>query len=321
MLKSKVPYEMSSIVLENGWSGWVLRNDGAPTGSGREAGSLPGPGDWETVLNRWLSDEAGQSEHVLLKHSPTGQVRRARLGWPGGFIEAVFKQSQVIGVRRRWVAALTGSRERRNFHFGLALRQAGVPTAQPLALLERRGPTRQAWLVTEFVPAVVDLDRIVLVELLQLDGRTARAVKLRITRAIADLLVHLDRSGFRHRDLKASNILLANWKRDDLPARALLIDLDGLRRRRLWNRRARWQPLTRLAASLLGYSAITRTDYLRFARTYLSSCDGPIRGPSSNDSLRRQAKVVFRRLQAAATDYARRSQGRKAGKLDGYTGE
>ena len=72
----------------------------------------------------------------------------------------------------------------------------------------------------------------------------------------------------------------------------------------------RWQPLTRLAASLRDYPALGRTDFARFLRQYLSRV-----GISTT-----QWKAHYRRLAREATEYVQRSQHRKSHKLDGFTG-
>ena len=86
-----------------------------------------------------------------------------------------------------------------------------------------------------------------------------------------------------------------------------LIDLDGLRRRTMFDVGRRWQPLVRLAASLLSYPTVTRTDYLRFLIAYLS-----------HSKHRSGAwRVYFGKLGQKASAYLQRAQRRKTGKLDG----
>ncbi len=208
-------------------------------------------------------------------------------------------------------AALRTTRERANYDRGLMLLRAGIATALPLALLESPGLVREAWLVTAYVSDVVDLDQLALTLLPRLGADRVRAVKAAVVAAVVELFERMERHGLRHRDLKASNILLTNWDGPAEDMRVWIMDLEGLRPRRLWDSNRRWQPLIRLGASLLGYASVTRGDYARFVGAYLSRIGFP------QDSWRHR----YRTLSKRATDYARRSRRRKSHKLDGYTGD
>src|SRR5262249_26620518 len=79
---------------------------------------------------------------------------------------------------------------------------------------------------------------------------------------VARLIVALHLRQLSHRDLKAGNILVgcqAMW----------LIDLVGVREYRRLSRARRVQNLARLHASFYQHPSLTRTDKLRFLRTYL----------------------------------------------------
>ncbi len=71
------------------------------------------------------------------------------------------------------------------------------------------------------------------------------------------------------------------------------------------------QSVVRLAASLLTYTTVTRSDYCRFLRAYLVRTGWP---PDA-------WKEHYRRLSQQANDYVRRARRRKANKLDGYAGD
>jgi tRNA A-37 threonylcarbamoyl transferase component Bud32 len=206
----------------------------------------------------------------------------------------------IVRVRR--------TRERRNFDRALALFQAGVNTALPLALLEQRGPQRGAWLITQFLPDAVDLDQVVLLLLPQLPLDRARAVRNKLITSLVEMLHRLETHNLHHRDLKASNFLVTNWDAASGEPRIWIVDLDGLSLHRPLIARKRWQPLMRLAASLLGYHTISRTDYTRFLKVYLTRMDAP----------HAEWKTRFRELQRRAAAYVRRAQRRKRHKLDGY---
>jgi hypothetical protein len=169
----------------------------------------------------------------------------------------------------------------------------------------------EAWLVTEAIPEAVDLDQLALIHLPGLTPQAAGAVKGRLIPVLIELLHRLETHRLHHRDLKGSNLLITGWDSPEDKPRIWIVDLDGLGARMPLSRRARWQPLVRLTASLLGYASITRTDYARFLKAYLE------RAGISVD----RWKQGFRMIQARAEDYARRAKGRKRHKLDGYTGE
>ncbi len=71
------------------------------------------------------------------------------------------------------------------------------------------------------------------------------------------------------------------------------------------------QSVVRLAASLLTYTTVTRSDYCRFLRAYLARTGWP---PDA-------WKEHYHRLSQQANHYVRRARRRKANKLDGYTGD
>ncbi|MCK4657932.1 MAG: hypothetical protein KAV82_00280 [Phycisphaerae bacterium] len=301
-----VPVHVKSLSLADGWAALVVTG----VGGAAAAIELPAVDDWRVLLERLSDDPTALPGHAVLKWSEKGVVLRARLEWAGKSVAVVCKRSRVRGFRRRMFAAWRPCKERVNFERGLALLRAGIATAFPLAVLQRRGSCAEAWLITEFVEDVVDLDQVALVLLPQLEPSRQRAVKNAIIEALAGLCDLMHRHGFSHRDLKASNILLTNWDSRKATVRPCLVDLEGLRLRGAMSARRRRQPLIRLAASLLGYTTVTRTDFCRFLQAYLTR---------SGIGTERW-KQHFHELAKQASNYTRRAQRRKTDKLDGYTG-
>jgi hypothetical protein len=164
--------------------------------------------------------------------------------------------------------------------------------------------------VTEYLGDVVDLDLIALTLLPQLDRERSYAAKSALIDAVVELFVRLAELDLHHRDLKASNILIADWDRPGSRPRPMLVDLDGLHPRRWWRPSERRQPLVRLAASLLDHTAVTLSDKARFLRRYLAR----------TGDVRSNSKKRFGDLSREAVGYARRAQLRKGGKLDGHVG-
>ena len=120
----------------------------------------------------------------------------------------------------------------------------------------------------------------------------------------------VDPSGWHHRDLKASNILLLHHDETNEPTQAWIVDLDGLSRVAAADVKRERQRLVRLGASLIGHVSVTQTDLVRFLRAYFAS-----------SSTARDWRTEFRQLSRSAIRYAERSELRKRHKLDGYTGD
>lgn len=263
----------------------------------------------QEIAERIISDPSTLEGYSVLKYSKHGDVFRAGVESSGGLVEIVGKRSSAVGWRRRLRAMVRLSRARRNFDQAFQLLTVGIPTARPLILLERRRPHCESWIVTEFVPNLVDLDQVVLVEFPKLDRRSAHRAKARVVDSVVDLLIGLQNAGLGHRDFKASNVMLSDYHSTGRDVKAWMLDLDGLYSIRWGVESHRWQPVVRLAASLLDYSMVTRTDYARFLRSLLR------RQPSHRDW-----KSAYSDLASQAADYAHRAKRRKKDKLDGYGG-
>ncbi len=299
------------IELPGGWSGRVVtRRPGAvPPDAIRS--NLPTIEQWPAFLSQLALDPAALPGYAVLKYSDHGEVFRAQLSVGDGALDVICKQGRVRGFSGRLVNTLRGSREQRNCDRAMMLLEAGIRTALPLAVVKRRRPRCEAWLVTEFVPGLVDLDEVVLRLLPRMERGRLRRTKDAIVKAIVEMLGQMVRHGLTHRDLKASNILLDKWDGADGPANVWLVDLDGLGRRRFAYGMRRWESVMRLAASLLGYTAVTRSDYCRFLQAYLTQMGSP----------RTDWKLHFRKLSRQARAYTQRAGRRKAHKLDGYQGD
>ena len=292
--------------------------------------------EWRAWLDILVRDSTQLPGFKTLKYSDSVEVFRARIPIPTtsgeAHLEVLCKRTEASGMVGRATGVFRSSRARRNFDRALTCLKAGIRTAIPLALIEKQTSPRTAWLVSVFLRDVVDLDCFAMRLLPRLNASRARSAKTAIALAVAEFLARFHRAGLHHRDLKASNILLADRDlfdprtsaratsgepTDAIPladpprtARAFVVDLDGLAGKSRWRPNQRWQPLVRLAASLIDYAEITRTDYARCLREYMAMCD---HDPA-------QWRMHYRRLARRAMAYARRSQHRKSGKLDGFSG-
>ena len=253
---------------------------------------------WRAFLGAVVPGVTSLPGCTVLKHSADRRV--IRVAHPMGAGDVVCRWTRSVGLRGA-LDAIRGSAARRDFDRILALRASGVGTAEPLARLEHRGAAHESWLVTEFLPDAGDLDRIVLMNLPRLDPSPRAGMKRRLAAAIAELFATLQQGGWRHRDLKASNLLLVNFEQ------VVVVDLEGLRRLRPWDRSASAAGVIRLTASLLESPQLGLLDLARFLR----ECAGRslVRGGSSRE--------VLLQVLAKARAYNRAAKRRKTQKLDG----
>ena len=149
---TKARFQIEPITLDGRWRGRVLTRWELPENLRSGTSASPTLEDWGRALNRMLKDSDSGGERFHLKRSPTSQVFRTRIAIGSWTFEVVCKQSKASGAARAALAQFRGSRERRTFDRGFALLRAGIRTALPLAVLERRWPRKEAWLITEAIP-------------------------------------------------------------------------------------------------------------------------------------------------------------------------
>jgi tRNA A-37 threonylcarbamoyl transferase component Bud32 len=214
---------------------------------------------------------------VLLKNSPSSTVASLNLTIAGESRPVIYKRFRVTSWTDPWTALVRPTAPLRSWRFGHGLRERGLPTARPLLVLERRrhGLTREGYLLTEKIPDAVDV-RTWLDQQKSLPEADRRVTVRRLNDRLARLIRELHRRNLSQRDLKAANILVSRhacpWSavRDsDPPGPHLwLIDLVGIRLHADLCRKRCVQNLARLHASFRDHPLLTRTDRLRFLRTY-----------------------------------------------------
>jgi tRNA A-37 threonylcarbamoyl transferase component Bud32 len=195
---------------------------------------------------------------ALLKSSRSGAVCLVTVQTLDGPRPMVYKRSRVTHLTDYLAVFFRPPPALRSWKNGHALIDRGLPTPRPWLVLHRRrcGLPGTGYLLCDLVPdsrhlhdAVRAADR---VAKRQLIDRLARWVRL------------MHERGVSHRDLKAANILVTAT--GDIQ----FIDLVGVRTRAFVRRAVRVRDLARLNASFVASSRITRTDRLRFLRTYLN---------------------------------------------------
>ncbi len=219
---------------------------------------------------------------ILLKDSPSATVAEFSLPVGGVLRRVVYKRFAVTSAADPWLALLRPTPALRSWVHGHGLRERCLPTARPLAVLHRYryGLPREGYLLAEKIDDAVELHR-GLEQLQRLPAARYRAARQRLIERIACLVRDLHRRQMSHRDLKAANILV---QRDEgrgargepnhhspltTHEHIWLIDLVGVTRHRKLRYARRLQNLARLHASFVQNPALTRTDKLRFLRSYL----------------------------------------------------
>jgi tRNA A-37 threonylcarbamoyl transferase component Bud32 len=225
----------------------------------------------------------------FLKDSPSSTVIELDVVIDGRPRSLIYKRFRVTSWLDAWSTLFRRAPALRSWIHGQGFRERGLPTARPLAILQRRGHGlhREGYLLTEKIGNAQDLHEFVMNRAGLPASRHMLALRRQIAQ-VATVIRELHRRRLSHRDLKAANILVS---RDDstfcspfssrawttgchglLPIFATsvwLIDLVGVRRYRWLARARQTQNLARLNASFPAGGPVTRTDRLRFLRTYL----------------------------------------------------
>lgn len=226
---------------------------------------------------------------ILLKDSRSSTVAEFQIPIEGQLRHVIYKRFRVTAWSDAWTTLVRRSAALRSWVFGHGLRERGLPTPRPLLVVHRRrlGLNYEGYLLAEKIPVAMELNKFVdkLSDLSPLDRQST--VRLHIDR-VARLVRELHRRQVSHRDLKAANILISpercSWSTvekqtgmdgsiNSAPSRfdgeVWLIDLVGVKVHHWLLHKRRVQNLARLHASFCEHSYISRSDKLRFLRTYL----------------------------------------------------
>ena len=230
-----------------------------------------------------------RSDVRFLKDSPSSTVIEWGVLLDGQRHTVIYKRFLVASWWHPWTMLFRRPPALRSWIQGQGFRERGLPTARPLLVLHRRrrGLYREGYLLAEKIDNAQDL-REFLAGLERRPPARRLAVLRRQIAQVATVLRELHRRCLSHRDLKAANVLVSRdsstfyspfsdmaWTTGTpslLPIFATsvwLIDLVGVRRYRWLGRPRMVQNLARLNASFQRPGALTRTDRLRFLRTYL----------------------------------------------------
>ncbi|MGE3180512.1 MAG: lipopolysaccharide kinase InaA family protein [Phycisphaerae bacterium] len=252
---------------------------------------------WETTALPFVERAFAEGAIESRKNSHSARVGKLDLPLPdGSAMQVIVKKPIPRNLRRALALAMPPSRSRRAWRTGNGLLHRDIPTARPLAFVEKRkGPfIHQELLIVEAHADATDLESFLRTEY----ARTSAAEWVQWKRAVSRLLEKLmraneDRRVF-HRDCKASNLLLVQAPTPKL----LWIDLDGIRlRNRPLTDEEIIRPLVRLHVSLMGIPGVTRSDGVRFLKSYFSRYD---LGPDEWRSILRKMIPMIEQKQIAA---------------------
>jgi tRNA A-37 threonylcarbamoyl transferase component Bud32 len=203
------------------------------------------------------------------KQSAEHRVAEIRLpvGSSSGCATAFLKCVEPQTGWRQWLAPFRFSPLRRSWEFGHAFLRRGIDTPCPLLLIEQGNSTaRRCYLLTEAVPESCALPQFFATQWPALSAAGRRDwLALHLAR-LAQQLQRLHESGFDHRDLKFSNLLVAA---DPADPRIWFLDLEGVRVWRPLPAFRRAQNLARINVSALLVGVPGHADRLRFLKWYL----------------------------------------------------
>jgi tRNA A-37 threonylcarbamoyl transferase component Bud32 len=211
-------------------------------------------------------------DNLVRWHKQTAKRRIAEVGLPPASSSscdtAFLKCIEHHGRRRRWLALFRLSPVRRSWELGNALLRRGIDTPRPLLFVERGDLTpRRDYLLTESVPDSIGLAEFFAERWTAMNSGQRREWLHSHLGRLARQMRRLHDSGFDHRDLKFSNILVA---RDPADPRIWFLDLDGVR---VWGRlpgRRAAQNLARIYVSALLMKLPGNAACLRFLKWYLA---------------------------------------------------
>ncbi len=256
----------------HGWAGFAMLRSKHPTAAAVASRREYTKGQWQD----WLADPldwVDPEKHTLLKDSHSATVCRSDLPTEPEPASVIVKRVLPRNSWKRLTQMFGPSRNRRAWRIANMLINRDLPTAQPLAVIERfaGGVIRlDSLCFTEYMVGSHDLETFLTTSVASLPTDLQRRVKDRLGSSIVRLLKAFHARGFAHRDLKAPN-LLVKWDApyDGGPS-LTLIDMEGIRHVGRPSERQKMQALVRLCVSLLSCPACTRTDCLRFLKSYLT---------------------------------------------------
>lgn len=267
----------SRIRLPAGWRGHVFLQSKRPVPGSPASSLIFTQQQWERWLAQPLKWVQTTDRRKILKDSASVIVCRENLPINEKTSLPIVCKRSMPGGLKRLTSAFRTSRSMLTWERANALLHRQIPTARPLAVVEKRrcGFLLDSLLVTEYLENAHDLDTLVTIHLRDLLVPRQRALKDHIIGQIVSILCRLAEGGRIHRDMKAPNVMV-QWDPDSTdPPRVLLVDLDGVLKP--WRTRPDGgvRAIMRLNVSLDHCRLVTRSDRLRFLKRYLERTGQP----------------------------------------------
>jgi len=270
---------LGSVRLGRHWRGKVLLRFSDPAGLLPRAWSEVSIADWEKAVadpSELFSLSRGAQ---LLKDGPSSLVVRRQLELGQSQPEVFCKLSRRRNLLRKAIGLFRRTRPSRNWQVSWDLLARGIPTALPVAVLEKRvvGLCLAAIIITDSLLPGKTLERFVREDAPSLPVSLYR----RLTTELAELIRRLHEHDFFHRDLKGVNIFV-HFGPSSGP-RFYLLDLDGCQPDGQGYLK-KVKSLGRLARVSLDWPVVRRTDRLRFLKAYLQTPSKGHRAGPANSS-------------------------------------
>lgn len=241
------------------------------------------PGAWaiasrdldRDVAKRTLADplqplsDAGAN---VLKESRTTTVTELTMSVRGRPTRVIYKRFKSKKPFEWLLNVVRPTRAWRAWQAAQHMVSRGLATPQNLAIIERTTPfipiPLETFLITTKAEQAQTLGDYITDVLPRLEATERRRAIRSLTKSLAQMLRMLHERSISDRDLKASNILVEGDPTTEEPTLSL-IDLVGVQLLHPIPRHRRLQNLARLQISLESVPGRTRTDAIRFLRSYL----------------------------------------------------
>jgi tRNA A-37 threonylcarbamoyl transferase component Bud32 len=214
-----------------------------------------------------------QPDTVILKESRTTTVAEVTLNVDNIPTRVIFKRFKSKKTFEWLLNILRPTRAWRAWQAAQHFVSRGIPTPQNLVIIERTTPLLpiplETYLITTKAESAQTLSDYIIDTMVGLGPEDQRKAIHSITKGLAALLRVMHERSISDRDLKAANIMLQGDPVTEQP-RLSLIDLVGVQLCHPLPEHRREQNLARLQLSLESVPGRTRTDSLRFLRSYLA---------------------------------------------------
>jgi len=200
-------------------------------------------------------------------HWGRNYLYEARLSVGDVDIPVVVKQFRNHGLRKRLERRLKGSKATRSWNGAVALHGAGIPTPEPLALVESRESEGNSWFITTLLSPVWEVRHF----FRELNNAGGDAVFPEVEpeaflRQIARLARRMHDGGMVHRDLSMGNILAHPGSGDEY--KLYIVDTNRMRLQAdpgLWKR----------SRDICRLPIVRRKDRVEFLEGYWGECPLP----------------------------------------------